>query len=243
MRRQLSCSQRRGAGRCGSARGRAPAAPAPGGPARRLCSYRMGILQVASKFRWRVVMNRGGTVRSHKLKLMVPAALVLAGLFVLTLGIAAAQAAPLIRGRGAHYRALTTSHGGVTLGFALVSAAIVAIVAAVIYYAVVADRRPVTSTVVAGEPAAPRRGREQGQAGAQGRLTLPPQRRAGTLAERRPARTTMAPRSCRPRVRSRTRCDHPAWRPRRGARAVSVASARGRPYACVRRLLGPHRFR
>jgi ABC-type multidrug transport system permease subunit len=98
-------------------------------------------------------MNRGGAVRSHKLKFTVPAALVLAGLFVLTLGLAAAQAAPLIRGRYATHRALATSSGGVSVGFALVSAASVAVVAGVIYYAVAADRRPIAPTAAATEPA------------------------------------------------------------------------------------------
>jgi len=91
-------------------------------------------------------------VRSHQLKLMVSAALVLAGLFVLTTGVAAAQAAP-IRGRGAPYRALATGHGGTGLGFALVSVAVVAIIAGAVSYAVAADRRPSTSRAAAGEPA------------------------------------------------------------------------------------------
>jgi hypothetical protein len=82
---------------------------------------------------------------------MVPAALLSAVVIVLTVGVSAAQAA-LIRGRGAPAGALPTGHGGTSVGLAITAVAIVAVAAAGIVYAIVADRRQPTPAEAAGEP-------------------------------------------------------------------------------------------
>jgi hypothetical protein len=82
---------------------------------------------------------------------MVPAALFSAVVLVLTVGVSAAQAA-LIRGRGAPAGTLPTGHGGTSVGIVITTVAIVAVVAAGIIYAIVADRRELTPVEAAGEP-------------------------------------------------------------------------------------------
>jgi hypothetical protein len=82
---------------------------------------------------------------------MVPAALFSAVVIALTVGVSAAQAA-LVRGRGAPAGRLPTGHGGTSVGLVITAVAIVAVIAAGIVYAIVADRRQLTPAGAAGEP-------------------------------------------------------------------------------------------
>jgi len=91
-------------------------------------------------------------VSSHPLKHMVPAALLSAALIVLTVGVSAAQAA-LVRGRGAPAGTLPSGHGGTSVGLVITGVVIVAVIAAGIVYAIVADRRQLTPAGAAAEPA------------------------------------------------------------------------------------------
>ena len=88
---------------------------------------------------------------SHPLKHMVPAALLSAVVIVLMVGVSAAQAA-LIRGRGAPAGTLPTGHGGTSVGLVITAVAIVAVIAAGIVYAIVADRRELTPAEAVAEP-------------------------------------------------------------------------------------------
>jgi len=82
---------------------------------------------------------------------MVPAVLFSAVVVVLTVGVSVAQAA-LVRGRGAPAGTLPTGHGGASVGLVITGVTIVAVIAAGIVYAIVADRRQLTPTGAAGEP-------------------------------------------------------------------------------------------
>ena len=83
---------------------------------------------------------------------MVPATLLSAALIVLTVGVSAAQAA-LVRGRGAPAGTLPSGHGGTSVGLVITGVVIVAVIAAGIVYAIVADRRQLTPAGAAAEPA------------------------------------------------------------------------------------------
>jgi hypothetical protein len=91
-------------------------------------------------------------VSSHLLKYVAPAALVAAVAAVLTVGVSAAQAAVVIRGRGAPGSTLSLGHGGTSVG--LVSAGLVAlaIVLGGVVYAIVVDRRLVTPATPVAQP-------------------------------------------------------------------------------------------
>jgi hypothetical protein len=90
-------------------------------------------------------------VRSHKLKLLVPAAIVSASLFVLTLGVAAAQAAAS-SGRTAGVDLPAAGRGATNVGVVAAGVVILAVVIGAIVYLVLADRRQPTPAAAA-EPA------------------------------------------------------------------------------------------
>lgn len=93
-----------------------------------------------------------GQVSSHLLKHVVPAALLSAVVVVLTLGVAVAQAAPLVRGRGMPRGTLPAGHGGTSIGLVIAGVVLVAIAVGGAVYAIVADRRLLTPAVTASEP-------------------------------------------------------------------------------------------
>ncbi len=85
----------------------------------------------------------------------MPATLLSAVAFVLTLGVSVAQAA-FIRGRGAPRGAALTSHGGTSTGVIILTSVVLALVVGLVIYAVVAsqrDRRERLAAAPAGDPA------------------------------------------------------------------------------------------
>jgi hypothetical protein len=96
-----------------------------------------------------------GQVSSHLLRRFVPAAALSALVVTLTMGVSAAQAAVVIRGRGMPRGALAVGHGGSNIGVVIIGIAVLALVVGGAIYAIVTDRRLVTATpaVAAAEPA------------------------------------------------------------------------------------------
>jgi len=94
-------------------------------------------------------------VSSHLLKRFVPAAVLSALVVTLTLGVSAAQAALVIRGRGMSTGALAVGHGASNIGVVITGIVVLALVVGGAFYGIVADRRLVTATpaVAAAEPA------------------------------------------------------------------------------------------
>ncbi len=88
-------------------------------------------------------------MRSHPLKHMVPVGFLSAVAIMLTFGVAAAQAA-LIRGRGAVRGPAIVSHGPTSVGVVVLTSVILALVVALLIWAVVSGRRE--SAAAAGEP-------------------------------------------------------------------------------------------
>jgi hypothetical protein len=90
---------------------------------------------------------------SHLFKRVVPAALLSAGVVVLTLGQSVAHAA-VIHVHGAPRGASLAFHGGGTgVGFVILGSAILALIVAGVVYAIFADRREQAAAVSTGEPA------------------------------------------------------------------------------------------
>jgi hypothetical protein len=91
---------------------------------------------------------------SHLLKQVVPAALLSAGVVVLTLGQSVAHAA-VIHVHGAPRGASLAFHGGggTGVGFVILGSAILALIVAGVVYAIAADRREQAAAVSTGEPA------------------------------------------------------------------------------------------
>jgi hypothetical protein len=82
---------------------------------------------------------------------MVPAVLALAGLFVLTVGVAAAQAA-VRSGRTAGFRLPAVVHGATNVWLVATGVVILAVVVGAVVAIVLADRRQLTPAMVAAEP-------------------------------------------------------------------------------------------
>ncbi len=91
-------------------------------------------------------------MRSHPLKQTMPAALLSAAVIVFTFGVAAAQATPLIRGRGAPRGSALVSHGPTSVGVIILTLVILALVVGLLIWAVVSGRRESAATT-AEEPA------------------------------------------------------------------------------------------
>jgi 4-hydroxybenzoate polyprenyltransferase len=91
-------------------------------------------------------------VSSHLLKLTLPAALLSAAAVVLTLGVAAAQAAIVVRGRGITTTPVSLGHSGTNVGLVVGGIVALAIVVGGIAYAVLTDRRLVTPATAAVQP-------------------------------------------------------------------------------------------
>ena len=89
---------------------------------------------------------------SHLLKLTLPAALLSAAAVVLTLGVAAAQAAIVVRGRGITTGPVSLGHSGTSVGVVVAGLVALAIVLGGVAYAVFTDRRLVTPATVAAHP-------------------------------------------------------------------------------------------
>jgi hypothetical protein len=66
-----------------------------------------------------------------------------------TVGVSAAQAAIVVRGRGVAYGTPSVGHSGTNVGLVVAGVVILALVLGGIVYAIVADRRLVTPAVVA----------------------------------------------------------------------------------------------
>jgi hypothetical protein len=110
----------------------------------------MGTLLVASELleakesRW--------DVSSHLLKYVAPATLVSAVAVLLTVGVSAAQAAVVIRGRGASSSTLSLGHSGTSVGLISASLVALALVVGGVVYAIVVDRRLVTPATPVAQP-------------------------------------------------------------------------------------------
>jgi hypothetical protein len=83
---------------------------------------------------------------------MLPAALLSAVAVVLTLGVTAAQAAIVVRGRGVSAGPVSLGHAGTSVGLVIVGVVVLAIVVAGAVYAIASDRRLVTPAAAALEP-------------------------------------------------------------------------------------------
>jgi hypothetical protein len=89
---------------------------------------------------------------SHLVKHVVPATFVSAAVVLLTLGVSAAQAAPMVRGRGMANPTVSLGHGGTSIGIIIAGVGVLVLGLGAIAYAIVADRRPVTPAVASVEP-------------------------------------------------------------------------------------------
>ena len=89
---------------------------------------------------------------SHLPKLVLPAALLSAVAVVLTLGVAAAQAAIVVRGRGVSATPVSLGHSGTNVGVVVAGVVALAIVVGGIFYVVLTDRRLVTPATAAAQP-------------------------------------------------------------------------------------------
>jgi uncharacterized membrane protein len=83
---------------------------------------------------------------------MAPATLVVAVAVLLTVGVSAAQAAVVIRGRGASSSTLPLGHSGTSVGLIIVSLVALALVVGGVIYAIVADRHLVTPAMAGAQP-------------------------------------------------------------------------------------------
>jgi hypothetical protein len=86
-----------------------------------------------------------GQVSAHLLRRFAPAAVLSALVVTLTVGVSAAQAAIVVRGRGMPRGTLAVGHGGTSIGLVVVGIVLAALVVGGAIYVIVTDRRLVTA--------------------------------------------------------------------------------------------------